>query len=260
MIAVMSFNLRMDTEKDGTNSWPFRREAVVAVIKKYSPDILGIQEGLPHQVAYLEEFLPEYQRVGRGRDVDGGEHVALYLKKATLEIIEHGDFWLSDTPDVPGSRHWGNNCVRMVTYARVRHCASGKELLAVNTHLDHESLNAREKGAVAIDRFVEEYGLPAVLTGDMNDTPDSSPISFFVGGNGLEGRTGSWINAAAGFPDGGKGTFHGYGRVEERQVIDYIFTTGELQASSYQVIEDRPDGVYVSDHYPIFARIEWKEN
>ncbi len=256
MISVMSFNLRMETERDGENAWPYRRQAAVETVLKYQPDVLGVQEGLPQMIAYLDASLDGYARIGRGRDIDGGEHTAVYLKKSSLEIISSGDFWLSDTPDVPGSKHWGNNCVRIVTYAVVRDRCTGRELLAVNTHLDHESTNAREKGALAIDSFVRRQSLPAILTGDMNDIPSSVPIQFWTGKAVLDGRTGLFQDAGIAVGSD-KGTFHGYGQVENPHLIDYILFTKDFQVESYQVVEDRPDGVFISDHYPIVACLQF---
>src|SRR3712207_7586469 len=54
----------------------------------------------------LEERLPGYRWIGVGRmdGKDGGEFSPILYRSTCLEPIDHGTFWLSETPEEPGSR------------------------------------------------------------------------------------------------------------------------------------------------------------
>ena len=98
-LRVATFNLRLALASDAPNDWPNRRAQVLALIRHHDWDVFGTQEALPEQVADLEQ-LPGYLRVGVGRD-DGagrGEHAAVFVRTARLELLRQGTFWLSETP------------------------------------------------------------------------------------------------------------------------------------------------------------------
>src|SRR5688572_16029338 len=67
-IRVMSFNIRYGTAKDGDDHWDKRKDFVAQTIRTFNPDLLGTQETLDFQAAYLREQLPGYTFVGAGRD------------------------------------------------------------------------------------------------------------------------------------------------------------------------------------------------
>src|SRR5581483_4187006 len=116
-LKVMSFNLRRDKESDGANGWSSRRDAA-AVVARHHPDLLGTQEGLQDQIDFLHQHFPEYGVLGEARF--GGrrdEYNAIFYRKAKFKVEATGIFWLSETPHVPGSRHWGNLVPRMATWA-----------------------------------------------------------------------------------------------------------------------------------------------
>ncbi|HET7560158.1 MAG TPA: endonuclease/exonuclease/phosphatase family protein, partial [Limnochordia bacterium] len=179
---VLSFNLRNANAKDGPNAWDERTEAVADVWRAIDADLAGIQEGYLRQVRFLEERFPGYLRLGVGRDGgENGEHSAIFVRRDRFRVLAHGDFWLSDTPEVPASKHWGNNCVRMATWAHLRDHEGG-ELLYLNTHLDHEAPQARVKGAELICSFLAERSgdRPVVVTGDFNERPEGETVRTFL--------------------------------------------------------------------------------
>lgn len=253
-LLVMSFNIRCSTARgDGDNWWPHRKEKVVSLIKAYNPGVLCIQEGCPDQIECLDPQLSEYTRFGRGRDIDGGEHAAVYLKKGLFNILDTGNFWLSETPDVPGSRHWGNNCVRMATWVKAKPVNGSSAIMVVNTHLDHESEEARQKGIRLINSFIEASEIPTIFTGDMNAEPNSVPIKYITGETEIEGSKGALKdtrdNSGYALSDG---TFHGFSG-KPHGIIDYIFTTPAIGTKEFKIITDKIDNRYPSDHFPITA-------
>ena len=120
-VRVMSFNIRYGTADDAGNSWEFRRNLVKLVIRQTDPDILGVQEALAFQIDELEAIMPDHRRIGVGREdgVAAGEFAAIYYRRQRFEVDSSGTFWLSDTPVVPGSMHWGNRVTRICTWARL---------------------------------------------------------------------------------------------------------------------------------------------
>jgi endonuclease/exonuclease/phosphatase family metal-dependent hydrolase len=176
----MSFNIRYGTANDGDNSWPFRRDFVLQVIADQAPDILGIQEALNFQVDELSSGLDGYALVGVGRD-DGrseGEYAAILYLAARFELQETGTFWLSDTPEIPGSASWGNRVTRICTWARLRDRNSGISFYAYNVHLDHESQPSRERSAELLAARIASrtHPDPVIVTGDFNAGEQNSAM------------------------------------------------------------------------------------
>ena len=146
-LKVMSYNIRLDHKGDGDNAWPNRKEATIAMLEDVKPDVFGVQEALPHQVAYITEQAPNYKNVGVGRDdgVAKGEFMSIFWNVETMEMLEWGTYWLSETPDVP-SYGWDAACRRTATWALMKDKRNGKKFYFVNTHLDHRGVLARKNG------------------------------------------------------------------------------------------------------------------
>lgn len=251
-IKVCSFNLRVDTPIDGINRFRDRAWRVFDVIEKEKPDIIGFQEATDMMRDMLRLKLPEYTVIGCGRDSDcHGESAAVAVKTSAFEIVSYESFWLSFTPSVPGST-FGNDqshCPRITTSVLLKPKASDRMLRFVNTHLDHKGNTARLLGASQIMQYLSVRAERFVLTGDFNAKPLDSVISA-VTANPHFGRPVTEITR------GIEGTFHAYGARSPLSKIDYIFTDSETDpADAYVVAEPPIDGVYVSDHHPVFAYI-----
>ena len=108
---IISYNIRLGVADDGANSWEHRREATLRMLEREAPTVFGIQEGYLFQVKYIEENLPQYGRVGVGRDdgAEKGEFMAVYYLRDRFELLDSGTFWLSETPDKV-SRGWDGAC------------------------------------------------------------------------------------------------------------------------------------------------------
>ena len=120
-LTVISYNMRYGTAEDGVNAWEFRKPATIKMIKKHKPDILGVQEALDFQLAFILENCTNYEAVGVGR-IDGkhgGEHASIMYNKRKIELLEWGNFWLSSTPDIP-SIGWDAACTRTATWALLK--------------------------------------------------------------------------------------------------------------------------------------------
>lgn len=243
---IMSFNLRFDNPEDGENSWGNRKPAVKEILNDADPDILGIQEGLPHQVEIISEWFKNYNYFGRGRAEGGsGEQVAVFYKKERFKCLDHGHFWLSDTPEIPGSKSFGNQVVRMASWVILYDRFDDKEFLFLNTHLDHNSLNARIKGAELISSFCGKAEVKyKIVTGDFNDLPESKAISILKDEAKLVDLFNNSSNQSA--------TFHNFSE-QEFSRIDYIFVSDNIKSEKIKIIKEKPFDIYPSDHYPIYA-------
>ncbi|HEX6972576.1 MAG TPA: endonuclease/exonuclease/phosphatase family protein [Limnochordia bacterium] len=259
-LRVISFNLRCDVPTDGPNAWPHRREAVRQLLCERAPDLFGIQEGLPHQMAFLRDALPDYACVGEGRDGgDRGEYNAVFFRTDRWRLLAAQTFWLSTTPDVPGSRSWESACTRIATWARLADAQSGRSLLFLNTHLDHVSRLAREQGAALISRRLAAEGgsCPLVVTGDLNARPEDQVVKLLLGGPPpLRDVLAEYLHLGPEQP--GPGTFHAFkGRAAAGRRIDYILSTPDWTVVRAAVLTEPVAGRWVSDHFPVEAELAW---
>ena len=261
-IRVVTCNVRYCKANDGENGWDFRRERLADALISLDADIIGTQEAYEIQKAYFEERLDKFNAVGVGRE-DGkkeGEHSAIFYNKERFTALDCGNFWLSETPDVP-SIGWDAACIRIATWAYLEEKSSGKKFFFVNTHLDHVGNQARREGVRLLCRKAAEIGggCPMVITGDFNSGKESDDIAY-VKNMGL-------IHAYD-IADAKKlqpASFHGYSdmdRMAERipkqfqpAIIDYIFIS-QGHCSYYEIMDPKgADGGFLSDHCPVFADI-----
>jgi len=250
----MTFNLRLHTSDDNENAWPNRVDKVATVIKKYNPVMFGIQEGFHSMLTELNEYLDDYEWVGEGREGGQlGEYSAIFYKKSKLKVVEQGQFWLSETPEEVASISWESSFPRICTWAQFAWKTAGNEQFYVfNTHLDHISEEARDKGIELIWNAVStkrgKRALPAILTGDMNSIPSSHVIQFLRGKREL-------VDAYQCLKEEVGATFHNFLGGEEGEPIDYIFVTKDIKVLDTIVDRSEMNGAFPSDHYPIIATV-----
>jgi endonuclease/exonuclease/phosphatase family metal-dependent hydrolase len=251
---MITYNIRYDNPNDGENIWENRKNKMAGLLNYYEPAFLGIQEGLLHQVEYLDQSLPAFDYIGVGRD-DGkqkGEFCAIFYDARTYEVILDSTFWLSETPDTP-SNGWDANLNRIVTYGLFENLETKERIWVMNTHFDHRGKMARENSARLIANRIEQINkdkLPLVLMGDFNATSDQKPIQILKAAlsDGLE------ISEKPFY--GPPGTSNGFRQKEIVRRIDYLFSEN-VKVLSYSHIDDRRDNNYhVSDHLPVLMIID----
>jgi endonuclease/exonuclease/phosphatase family metal-dependent hydrolase len=251
-VTVMSFNIRYDTEYDGSNAWCKRNFLVRDVIEKYNCDFVCIQESLVHQAHFLEKNLSEYKSVFRSREFnsDEGESVPIFYQYKKWEVVEYETFWLSETPYAAGSVNWGNSLPRIVTWIKFRNLSTQQLYFVYNTHLDHESKNSRHKSVEMIVNHISSkvQNTPFVLTGDFNEE-NGMAIKYLIN---------SKLNPIDTFsilPESEReGTFHLWnGKSFDR--YDFIFVSPDTQILETTIIKDNDKRRYPSDHFPIMSRL-----
>ena len=244
---VISFNIRYNGwgDIDGENRWTNRRDAVVRMIREEQPAAMGLQEALIDQLQYLDSCLPQYRRVGVGRD-DGreaGEFMAIYYDTARLELTGSDTWWLSDSAEVP-SYGWDAACRRTVTRAAFRDRRSGQCFDYFNTHLDHVGQTARAESARMVAALVDGhcFDKPAIVGGDMNTTIDDTIFRslYAVGLQDARTLTDSTSHAI---------TYNAFGQ-NDGAVIDHFFVR-DIKVLRFRTLNGDYGVPYISDHYPI---------
>lgn len=260
-VRVMSFNIRYGTASDGANHWEKRKEFLVETIKAFDPDLLGTQETLLFQRNYLAEELIGYDAFGAGRD-DGkerGEMAALYFKRSRFEKTDGGHFWLSETPQQPGSKSWDSALTRMVTWVRLRDRLNPKArpILFFNTHFDHRGAHARLESARLLRRRVTEMGRSSsvIVTGDFNADEGSEPYrALFDSIDGKQSPLGDTYRIAYPQRATNEGTFSGF-KVEnaDKRRIDWIAASRDWHVVKAAIDRASREGSTPSDHFPVTA-------
>ncbi len=265
---AMSFNIRYGTANDGPNHWKLRQDLVVQVLRDHKPDIVGVQEALKFQLDTLCDALPHYTMIGVGRE-DGktqGEYSALLYRPERFRMATSGTFWLSDTPEVPGSITWGNACTRVCTWATLEDRETGHRVAVYNTHWDHRSQPSRVKSATLLTRWIQQS--PAargiILMGDLN-ADEANPATQLLQQVSLPVRTDDKEETRAEklvdtfrmlHPRArDAGTFNGFKGRRGGGKIDYVFATGNFRVVEARILHDQNAGRYPSDHFPVTATL-----
>ena len=253
-----TFNMRLDTPADSLNNWKYRKERVAQYIQDMKLDVVGTQEVLQNQFNDLKSLLPDFEGVGVARD-DGketGEYSAVFYRKSVFDALDSGTFWLAENPDSVGMMGWDAACVRVATWAKLQHKATGKIVMAVNTHFDHVGKVARRESALLIIRKIKEIvgDRPAVLTGDFNVTDQSEAYNTIVSNEFVLLDAHKVAEKVGGVSY----TFHDFDRreMEKRSKIDFVFVTPQIKVLQSEVTQEVKEAL-LSDHNPQWTELEF---
>jgi endonuclease/exonuclease/phosphatase family metal-dependent hydrolase len=267
-LRVMSYNIRYGTANDGENHWNNRREMVFDLLRNHKSDVVGLQEALKFQIDEIVKAVPVFGMIGVGRD-DGkakGEYCAILYDRERFKIDESGTFWLSDTPEVPGSITWGNDCTRICTWARFVEKKSEKAFYVYNLHLDHISQPSREKSVVLVSKQIgqRKHEEPFIITGDFNAGENNPAILYLKGKTGFDDGKGGELKNPHLVVDTFRllhpeakdvGTFNEFKGIRTGDKIDYIFVTPGAKVLEATILYDNVEGRYPSDHFPVTATL-----
>lgn len=257
-LRIMSSNIR-NNPGDGPDDWNFRKDFWADVIREFDPDLLGLQEVGERQFDQVISYFPDYGHIGVAKD-DGanrGEWNSILYKKTVFAEDSSGTFWLSETPDMPGSRSWDMKYNRICTWAKFRHKASGRVLLMANTHLDHELRDAQAHSARLLGERLPAYaeGNPIILAGDFNCTELDEPYAILAGGSAFFRDSYRQMHPQ---PAGGEATYHAFHGKPEGYRFDWILHTADLIPIDGSIVRtSNSQGRYPSDHFPITAKLQW---
>ena len=258
MFRVMSCNLRYGLAADGDNRWERRRHLVLARIRAFAPDLLGLQECRDDdQAACIRAGLADCQFLGVHRLGPGDtalEMAPLVFRSSRFDLLDAGWFWLSDTPDIPGSRSPGAAFPRTLTWVRLGCRQTGRELVFANTHLDYQPA-AIDRNAQVLGHWLDQLGreTPLVLTGDFNADKRSAAYQLLTADDRLQDAY-----AAAHPADPAAPTFHGFGQATPPTAIDWILVSPHFRVQDAWIDRARQGELYPSDHYPLVAVLDWQ--
>lgn len=249
----MTFNIRFDTERDAAagNRWADRLASVIETVRRSDPDVVGFQEALRRQLDDLVAALPEHRGIGKPRDVgETAEYVPLFFRRARFELLDHGDFWLSPTPETEGSLGWDSDVPRHCTWAKLRDDDEGAPFAVFNTHLDRWGVEARlEAAKLIVTRTAVASELPSVVMGDLNAIEGSEPLEAL---------------RAAGFRDTFRvvhpdaedvQTIHHYTALSGTRKIDYVMCDRRWDVVDAAIVREPAGGRLPSDHFPVTAEV-----
>lgn len=282
---VGTYNVRNqndDDQREG-NGWPQRVSVICDMINFEQPDIFGTQEAKIGQVRDMLRLLDGYDYIGVARE-DGkedGEHSAIFFKKDYLQLLDHGDFWLSETPDRPGLG-WDAACVRICTWGKFRDKRTKMKFYYFNLHMDHVGVVARREGAKLVVKKIQELTdgkTPVILTGDFNVDQNDEIYTIFTKSGLLND---SYAVAKQRFCE--NGTFNAFKPdLKTQSRIDHIFLSPKFEVNHYGVLtncywtpsadkeqlkgKDAPQEIRFqryerrlpSDHYLVLAKIHYKK-
>jgi endonuclease/exonuclease/phosphatase family metal-dependent hydrolase len=252
LLRVMTINVRQPDLDDGVHSWEQRRDLLVDTILSADPDLIGTQELFLLQAEYIQSRAPQYGWFGAGRFGDTRDkHVGIFYKKDSLRLLDHGDFWLSETPGVPGSSSWDIIRPRQVTWGCFE-SAGGCTCYHFNTHFPYRPVEqeARRQTAALLRQRICDLPavVPVLLTADFN-SPAEGEIYYML----TEGMRDAWMTAKR--RAGPAGTLNGFGKYTRERRIDWILYRAPWRVSSVETIACTK-GSYASDHFPVLAAFE----
>ncbi|MGB1209966.1 MAG: endonuclease/exonuclease/phosphatase family protein [Lacinutrix venerupis] len=253
-LKVMTYNIRLDVAVDGENAWPNRKNFLNSQVLFHAPDILGVQEARPNQMADLKSALKGYKSSGTGRDGENkGEFSALFYNTSKLKIEQENTFWLSETP-TEISKGWDAAYPRICSYALFTVLNTNKKMWVVNTHLDHVGKEAQLNGMDLIQSKIAEINTnnyPVIIMGDFNVEPDSQLITNLT-------KTMNDSKAIASIKFGPNGTFNGFKYNEPvSRRIDYIMLSKNIiDVKKYGVLSSTIDFKFPSDHFPVLVELK----
>ncbi|WP_226010972.1 endonuclease/exonuclease/phosphatase family protein [Halomicrobium salinisoli] len=258
---VMTYNVRYDNPKDTEYVWRKRRDEVASVVRFHGPDVLGLQEALHDQVDDLRERLPRYEWLYAGRDGDvesAGEYAAIAYDRGRFNLEAEGTFWLSETPDEPGSVGWDAMLPRLVKWVRLREIDTGIEFVHYNTHFDHAGAEARCESAALLRDRIDGISPrdPVIVTGDFNTRESEVPYDRMTTAADCERTLLDAHYAANHDHHGPETTVTDFTSLVPGKRIDYVFVTPEVEIDLHGACSDTyGDGDYPSDHLPVITTL-----
>jgi endonuclease/exonuclease/phosphatase family metal-dependent hydrolase len=257
-LKLITYNIRLDIDADGENSWTNRKVFFTNQIQFYEPDIFGVQEAKPNQIYDISQKLVQFQHVGIGRDgFEKGESSAIFYNSNRFTVTTSHTFWLSETPNEI-SKGWDAAFNRVCTYALFHDKKTKTNFWIFNTHLDHIGEEARTKGIELILSKITALNTkkyPVFFMGDFNSEPNTERII------NLKKVMQDSRDLSIQKPFGPSGTFNNFKHNEPvTKLIDYIFISNNtnLKVLKYAILSDAIDLKYPSDHLPVYIEISLK--
>lgn len=243
---IMTLNMWNDSISIiGDDRFSCRIQAIREMIRVHRPDLIGMQEVTANMRPYLASFLPQYGISGESRHSSiADETCAILYRKDRFRLRREKTFWLSETPEVRGSRFPRSQFPRIASFALLEDTDSGNVLSFFNTHLDLNFSSVRSSQAKVLAGLIHEYqeGLFTAVTGDFNDVPDSPALKALQ----QENLKDTSINALGSTLRGRSGSL-----MVRNRPVDHILISRHITPGKLTKITEKYSGYWPSDHYPL---------
>jgi len=255
MLTVLTLNLRFGLADDGPNNWQNRKKGFPAFFDTYPTDFIGFQEANDFQIDFLADLLEDYHYIGKRSPSPSfwQNNIIFYQKSWTCAYHEH--FFLSPTPSVPSRYHkslWPRQCTMGMFKTNQR------QVICINTHLDFETSVQVKSARLILNRLAHlPDDTPVILMGDFNAAPFSACYNIFTDKNEEPAVPAPCFKDA--FSEPFAGTHHGFTGHAHGDHIDWILFRGNIAVKRSQIIQDKFNNIYISDHFPLFAEFSWKD-
>jgi endonuclease/exonuclease/phosphatase family metal-dependent hydrolase len=269
---LLTHNIRYATSSPvkGEERWPVRAPRMINELRfnlaHSAPGFICLQEVLHGQLTDIMAGLnanskepPEWEYIGVGRD-DGktaGEYSPIIYRPSQWKLVENRTVWLSKTPEKP-SKGWDAANIRILNVGVFRHREANRELIAMNTHMDHVGKTARKEGALLILRVIGDLQKkgkrPVFLAGDFNSEPTEEAYKVFASPESPIQDLRDAVSDSAMYGEGH--TFTGFGH-DKPSRIDFLFLSrGDWKVLNYGVLSNKfEDGIYNSDHRAVVGDV-----
>lgn len=265
-LKVMTFNVLCffcnDVEYD---PWEERLAYFGDLFARHTPDLVGLQELLfATEVDQILAVAPGYsalffQDPAQSLFKEYADAAILY-RTDRFQVVEHGFYWLSETPDIALAGGWAqSNLPRLVAWAHLRGIEDQREFYFATTHFDNNPPNQDMSAPLFVQRTQEwAASMPAIVVGDFNSKPASTAYAVLTTPARLPHLT---LQNAFDLADGW--------RVEANQEpppdyhpdhrIDHIFVAGDVHWKVPEWVVDMtvygPHERYPSDHFAMTATL-----
>jgi endonuclease/exonuclease/phosphatase family metal-dependent hydrolase len=261
-LKVISLNVRYNNPDDSLNAWPNRVPVILNFFKNENPDLIGLQEVLNDQYELLDSVLSDYGSVGIGRS-DGakeGEMNPVFFSKERFDLIRSKTFWLSETPEVAGSRSWNASLPRIVTWVELSNKITHDHFYFFNTHFAHDSDSARIMSAGLLMSLIDSLsaGFPFIVTGDFNMLHSNRGYSILTDPYESVPLLSDTYAVTEKRPMGPAYTYNGFSEKPSAGRVDYIFVRNGMKVLEYRTFIRKEHGIYISDHWPVMAVVSLK--
>ena len=263
---IMTCNIRITALPQDSlpgRLWADRRDVIVKVIRDKNPDILCFQEVIYDSYNYLRNKFSDYATFGfEGPEMDSytngyhyiGKNVIFY-RMSRYDLISSGTYWLSEKPLIGGSISWNSVRARHCNWIRLKDKKTGKQFRVLNIHLDHKNDTARTEQLNLVIRESAQYSpdFPQILCGDFNSGWTHNTVKNLLQAEWIEMYDTVHQHKKSGF------TYHAFKGSKyqtKRLRIDFIWSHGSVNPVKAEIIRDKIDGVYPSDHYFVLSEFE----
>jgi len=256
IFSVITLNLRFGLADDSTNGWDHRKKCFPSLLDKYPADFIGFQEANDFQTDFLKNILTEYRFIGKRKPAPSFWQNNIIFYKKSWECIHNEHFFLSPTPMIP-SRSRESRWPRQCTIGIFK--SNDRSLIYINTHFDFDATVQTKSAEMIMERLSRlPSELPVILMGDFNATP-SCPCYKMLTGQDKKSNSTNKLYFKNTFKKPFLGTHHGFSGNKNGKNIDWILYRGGIVPMDCKVIHDKIHDIYLSDHFPVYAKFKWEE-